>query len=144
MPEYKNPFPTVDIVILDGRNHVVLIKRKNPPHGWAIPGGFVDQGEAYHLAAIREAKEETNLDVELVEQFHTYSDPSRDPRSHTASTVYIARVQNFDFLKAQDDAADVRVEPLYYASVRNDLAFDHRMILSHVNFYLEYGLRPKL
>ncbi len=73
---YKNPIPTVDIMIqVESRKGVVLIKRKNPPYGWAIPGGFVDYGESLEEAALREAKEETNLDVKLIRQFHTYSDP---------------------------------------------------------------------
>ena len=94
-PKYRNPFPTVDIIIeiLDGRRRpgVVLIERRNPPLGWALPGGFVDYGETLEAAAIREAREETSLDVELIGQLGTYSDPSRDPRFHTVSTVFLAR-----------------------------------------------------
>ena len=91
MPEYRNPTPTVDIIITrnDGRE-IVLIKRKNPPVGWAIPGGFVDEGEWVENAAIREAKEETELDVVLDELFYVYSDPTRDPRQHNMSTVFTA------------------------------------------------------
>ncbi len=95
MAEHRNPVPTVDIIIEmedDGRREgIVLIERKNPPHGWALPGGFVDYGESLEEAAVREAKEETSLDIELVRQFHTYSDPRRDPRGHTITTVFIAR-----------------------------------------------------
>ena len=88
---YKNPIPTVDIIIEIESKGIVLIKRKNPPYGWAIPGGFVDYGESLEEAAMREAKEETNLDVKLARQFHTYSDPKRDPRHHSISTVYISK-----------------------------------------------------
>ncbi len=85
----RNPLVTVDIIIEVGGG-IVLIERKNPPHGWALPGGFVDYGESLESAAVREAKEETSLDVVLTEQFYTYSDPSRDARHHTVSTVFIA------------------------------------------------------
>ena len=103
---YQNPIPTVDIII-ETEKGIVLIKRKNPPYGWAIPGGFVDYGESLEEAAIREAKEETGLDVKLIKQFHTYSDPNRDPRQHTITTVYIAKAKGTP--KAGDDAADLGV-----------------------------------
>src|SRR5512136_648217 len=99
---YRNPIPTVDIIIEIESKGIVLIKRKNPPHGWAIPGGFVDYGESLEEAAVREAKEETNLDVKLVRQLHTYSDPNRDPRHHSISTVYVAKAKGLP--KAEDDA----------------------------------------
>lgn len=86
----RNPFPTVDIIIELHGGGIVLIRRKNPPPGWALPGGFIDYGESAEAAAIREAKEETSLDVQLVELLHVYSDPARDPRHHTLSTVFIA------------------------------------------------------
>jgi len=89
----RNPLVTVDIIIEVGGG-IVLIARKNPPHGWALPGGFVDYGESLETAAVREAKEETSLDVGLTEQFYTYSDPSRDARHHTVSTVFIAVAGN--------------------------------------------------
>lgn len=73
-------------IIIELNGGIVLIERKNPPHGWALPGGFVDYGESFEQAATREALEETGLKVELLRQFHTYSDPARDPRQHTAST----------------------------------------------------------
>ena len=87
--EYKNPKPTVDILIeLEGRpGTLVFIERKNEPRGLALPGGFVDEGEYVADAAVREAKEETGLDVEIIEQFHVYSDPTRDPRKHTVSVL---------------------------------------------------------
>jgi len=96
---YRNPAPTVDIIIeiedaaTSALRGIVLIERKNPPHGWAIPGGFVDYGESVEHAAEREALEETSLRVRLVRQFHVYSDPARDPRQHTISTVFVARAQ---------------------------------------------------
>lgn len=126
MGDYRNPVPTVDIIIeLRGRG-IVLIKRSNPPHGWALPGGFVDYGESLESAAVREALEETGLDVTLVRQFHTYSAPERDPRQHTISTVFIARAQGTP--KAGDDAADVVV--VDRTSLADyDLAFDHGNIL---------------
>ncbi len=126
---YRNPFPTVDLIIetraADGSWGVVLINRKNPPPGWALPGGFVDYGETLEDAARREAREETSLDVELVRQFHTYSDPARDPRKHTISTVFIARASGTP--KAQDDAKEARV--FSRDAVPAVLAFDHRRIL---------------
>jgi len=87
---YRNPVPTVDIIIEVDKS-IVLIRRKNPPHGWALPGGFVDYGESYETAAIREAEEETGLAVQNLQQFRTYSAPDRDPRQHTASTVLLPR-----------------------------------------------------
>ena len=126
MELYHNPIPTVDILIqLESKRKIVLIKRKNPPSGWAIPGGFVDYGESLEEAARREAKEETNLDIELIRQFHTYSDPTRDPRHHTISTVYLAKGKGR--LRAGDDALEIAVfaEP----DLPDKMAFDHRTIL---------------
>lgn len=123
---YQNPIPTVDIIIEIESKGIVLIKRKNPPYGWAIPGGFVDYGESLEEAAIREAQEETNLEVELKRQFHTYSDPNRDPRHHSISTVYIAKGEGIP--KAKDDATDIGIftEP----NLPDEIAFDHRGILN--------------
>ena len=123
---YRNPIPTVDIIIELDRGGIVLIERTNPPHGWALPGGFVDYGETLEHAAVREAKEETCLDVELVEQFHTYSSPQRDPRHHTISTVFLARASGRP--KAADDAQQVGV--FAHGSLPVPLAFDHARILS--------------
>ncbi len=131
MPDkkYRNPVPTVDIIIEmenpDESRKIVLIKRRNAPFGWALPGGFVDYGESLEEAAVREAKEETSLDIELLGQFHTYSNPGRDPRLHTISTVFIAQGRGIP--RAEDDACEVRIlEP---EKISLPLAFDHRKIL---------------
>jgi 8-oxo-dGTP diphosphatase len=124
MERRRNPYPTVDIII-EVEGGVVLIERKNPPHGWAIPGGFVDWGETIEEAAVREAREETSLDVDLVRQFHTYSDPKRDPRHHTITTVFIARARGVPC--ASDDARGVGV--FAEGSLPSPLAFDHADIL---------------
>ncbi|MDH3976061.1 MAG: NUDIX hydrolase [Deltaproteobacteria bacterium] len=123
--KYRNPIPTVDIIIELQTGYIVLIKRKNPPFGWAIPGGFVDYGESLEDAAVREAKEETSLDVELVRQMHTYSDPSRDPRQHTISTAFIGKATGKP--AARDDALEVGL--FKESSLPGDIAFDHRKIL---------------
>jgi len=126
---YRNPVPTVDMIIEimgeSGNKGIVLISRKNEPKGWALPGGFVDYGESLEEAAVREAKEETNLDVELVSQFHTYSDPRRDPRRHTISTVFIGRSQGVP--RAGDDAGGIGV--FTAENLPQPLAFDHGRIL---------------
>lgn len=130
MKQRRNPVPTVDIIIEikreDGRRGIVLIKRKNPPYGWAIPGGFVDYGESLEEAAAREAKEETSLDVQLKAQLHTYSDPERDPRQHTISTVFLAEAQGKP--EAGDDAQDIGI--FTEKEIDFPLAFDHAKILA--------------
>ncbi|MCD6319191.1 MAG: NUDIX hydrolase [Candidatus Desulfofervidaceae bacterium] len=122
---YQNPIPTVDIII-EVEGGIILIKRKNPPYGWAIPGGFVDYGESLEEAAVREAKEETGLDIELIRQLHTYSDPGRDPRQHTITTVYIARAKGEP--QAGDDAAEIGI--FSQESLPTPIAFDHAKILA--------------
>jgi len=121
---FRNPVPTVDIII-EVKGGIILIKRKNPPFGWALPGGFVDYGESLEKAAIREAREETSLDVELIRQFHTYSDPDRDERFHTISTVYIAKAEGEP--KAADDAKEIGV--FNKDNLPSPIAFDHERIL---------------
>jgi ADP-ribose pyrophosphatase YjhB (NUDIX family) len=134
--KYRNPFPTVDIIIeiASGSNspaahekggNIVLIKRKNPPFGWALPGGFVDYGESLEAAAIREAEEETSLNVELEYQLGTYSDPARDPRFHTISVVFVASATGAP--RAADDAGEVGI--FGRDSLPGTLAFDHGKIL---------------
>jgi ADP-ribose pyrophosphatase YjhB (NUDIX family) len=120
----RNPVPTVDIII-EVEGGIVLIKRRNPPPGWAIPGGFVDYGETVEAAAVREAKEETGLDVRLIRLLGVYSDPARDPRSHTISTVFVATASGTPV--ADDDAADAGV--FTEDNLPTEIAFDHRKIL---------------
>ena len=123
---YKNPVPTVDIIIELEGGGIVLIERKNPPYGWAIPGGFVDYGETLEEAALREAFEETGLRVRLKTQLHAYSDPKRDPRQHTIAGVFVAHAGGVPV--AGDDAGDARV--FTEGDLPNVLAFDHARILS--------------
>ncbi len=122
---YKNPYPTVDLLIETRPGTVVLIRRKNPPHGWALPGGFVDWGETLEDAARREAFEETGLRVTLERQLHTYSDPARDPRHHTITTVFTAHAAGEPV--AGDDAAEAGVFAL--DALPEPLAFDHAAII---------------
>jgi 8-oxo-dGTP diphosphatase len=125
---YRNPVPTVDALIhIPGRG-VVFVKRLNEPFGWALPGGFVDYGEPAEKAAIREAKEETGLTVELTGLLGVYSDPARDPRQHTLSVVYIAQALDPDELAAGDDAKEVDVFPI--GQWPSPLCFDHERIVN--------------
>ena len=113
-------------VIIECEGGIVLIRRKNPPLGWALPGGFVDYGETLESAALREAKEETGLEVALVRQFHTYSEPQRDPRHHTITTVYIANAKGRPV--AGDDAAEAVL--FSRATLPEPIVFDHKAILN--------------
>jgi 8-oxo-dGTP diphosphatase len=140
MPESRrSPALTVDVII-EAANGITLIRRRHDPQGWAIPGGFVDEGETVEEAAIREAKEETSLDVELVEQFGVYSDPRRDPRRHTISVVFIARAEGTPV--AGDDATDAVVVPALRPP--SPLCFDHARILSDYARYQTTGQKPRL
>jgi ADP-ribose pyrophosphatase YjhB (NUDIX family) len=121
----SNPFPTADLIIEYNRG-IVLIKRKNPPEGWALPGGFVEYGESLEAAAVREAKEETGLDVELLRQFHAYSDPKRDPRHHTITIVFLAKAKGNAV--AGDDAKGIGV--FSKDTLPEQIAFDHRDIIN--------------
>jgi 8-oxo-dGTP diphosphatase len=140
---FQNPTPTVDIIIeLINQPHrpIILIERKNPPYGWALPGGFVDYGESVETAAIREAKEEVSLEVELIEQFHVYSNPNRDPRQHTISVVFIATAKGEP--QGADDAKLASIFHLW--ELPDNLCFDHDRILQDYHRYRNYGIRPKL
>ena len=134
----RNPLVTVDIIIEVGGG-IVLIERKNPPHGWALPGGFVDYGESLESAAVREAKEETSLDVVLTEQFYAYSDPARDARHHTVSTVFIATANGTP--RGADDAKTARV--FREDEIPAPIVFDHARILRDYFLFKKTGRRPK-
>lgn len=140
---YQNPVPTVDLIIeLIHRpsRPILLIERLNPPHGWALPGGFVDYGESVETAAQREAREETGLDVQLIEQFQVYSDPQRDDRLHTISIVFIATATGEP--QAGDDARNLGIFAPWQVPI--DLCFDHDRILRDYWHYRHHGIRPNL
>jgi 8-oxo-dGTP diphosphatase len=124
LQDFRNPVPTVDVIIETG-NGIVLIRRRNPPPGWALPGGFVDYGETLEEAARREAFEETGLRVNLLRQLHSYSQPDRDPRLHTISTVFLATAEGLP--TAGDDAAEAQI---FNKENLPPLAFDHREIIN--------------
>jgi len=130
------PLLTVDIII-ETTGGIVLIERKNPPPGWALPGGFVDVGESLAHAAVREAREETSLDVTLTEQFFAYSDPKRDPRGATATVVFLGHATGTP--RAEDDAKNIAV---YALDKLPALAFDHGQILEDYRRYKKDGTRP--
>lgn len=122
--KHRNPIPTVDVIIeLEGG--IVLIKRKNPPPGWALPGGFIEYNESAEDAALREAQEETGLVCQNLKQFHAYSAPDRDPRHHTISIVFTAQAKGTP--RADSDAADIGI--FDNKNLPQQLAFDHRQIL---------------
>ena len=122
---YRNPVPTVDIII-ETQGGIVLIERKNPPYGWALPGGFVDYGERLEEAAVREAREETSLEVSNLSLLGCYSDPARDNRLHTISTVYVA--EGSGEARAADDASNLAIFQL--SNLPKKLCFDHAAILA--------------
>jgi len=133
----KTPYLTTDgiVEIYDEKEHflgIVLIERKNPPYGFALPGGFVDEGESVEDACRREMKEEISLDVSIESLLGVYSDPSRDPRFHTASIVYICRANAKPI--AADDAKKAFIVSLEDLEL-NKLVFDHSKILQD---YLEF------
>jgi O-acetyl-ADP-ribose deacetylase (regulator of RNase III)/ADP-ribose pyrophosphatase YjhB (NUDIX family) len=134
----NGPFTTVDAIIEMGEDSIVIIERSNPPFGFALPGGFVDYGESLEDAVTREAKEETDLALLELKQFHTYSDPQRDPRFHTIGTVFIAKAKGTP--KAGDDAAGLRVVSLSEA-LKLEFAFDHKKIIQD---YARYKKSRKL
>lgn len=121
---YRNPIPTVDVII-EHHAGIVLIERRNPPYGWALPGGFVEYGETLEQAAAREAQEETSLTISDLKLLGCYSDPSRDPRMHTITTVFIAHGSGTP--RAADDAAHLQLFPIN--NLPRNLCFDHDKIL---------------
>ena len=123
--QYRNPFPTVDIII-EIQGGIVLIERKNPPYGWALPGGFVDYGESLEHAAQREAREETSLEITNLRLVGCYSDPQRDARMHTISTVFAAEGSGTPL--AADDADNLTIFPT--DCLPQQLCFDHSKILA--------------
>jgi ADP-ribose pyrophosphatase YjhB (NUDIX family) len=122
-----SPRLTVDLIIqIKGDAYqIVLVKRRHPPAGWALPGGFVNYGETVEEAAAREAFEETSLQVKLLHQFYVYSDPQRDPRGHTVSVVFIASAEADPV--GGDDAAEARV--FHVRDLPQEIAFDHCQII---------------
>ena len=137
-PPPRGPLATVDVIAEMPDGGIVLVRRKYPPPGWALPGGFIEAGESAATAARRELHEETGLDVQLVEQFHVYSDPSRDPRGPTLGVVFLGRASGAPV--GADDAAEARVFPLDALPV--PLAFDHGLILADYRRYRLEGRRP--
>lgn len=137
---HRNPAPTVDVLIelAEHPGSLVFVERANPPHGYALPGGFVDEGEWLADAAVREAKEETGLDVELVELFHAYSDPGRDARRHTLSVVFIVRASGQP-VGGDDAKACVVATP---EDMLGKLVFDHATIVGDYVEYRRSGRRP--
>jgi 8-oxo-dGTP diphosphatase len=133
----RNPYPTVDVIIETGRG-IVLIERRNAPHGWALPGGFIDYGEDPADGARREVMEETGLEVELTELFSVYGAPDRDPRQHNLSVVYLGRSDGEP--SGSDDAARAAIFPL--EALPAVLAFDHARILDDYRYFLASGERP--
>ena len=131
------PVPTVDVIIEAG-DRIVLIRRKHPPPGWAIPGGFIDAGEKAQDAAVREALEETGLRVTLTGLLGVYSDPARDSRRHTISTVYIGKAEGMP--SGGDDAAEARL--FSERDLPSPLAFDHARILADYFRFKMTGERP--
>jgi len=135
---YRNPLPTVDAII-EVSAGIVLIQRRFPPPGWALPGGFIEYGEAAEAAAVREAKEETGLDITLTELFNVYSAPDRDPRHHTIAVVFIGAATGVPV--AGDDAgkADIFTAESVHSVT---FAFDHGRIIEDYFAYRRTGRRP--
>jgi ADP-ribose pyrophosphatase YjhB (NUDIX family) len=136
--QYRNPVPTVDIII-EMKGGIVLIERRNAPFGWAIPGGFVDYGETLEDAARREAEEETSLNVDLKHLLYSYSNPARDPRRHTISTVFVATAKGIP--QAADDAKNLGIFKLN--KLPGEMAFDHAAILADYSRFKKSGRIPK-
>lgn len=139
MAERPSPAPTVDVVIALPGDRVVLVERRFPPLGWALPGGFVDQGETVEAAAVREAREETGLSVTLSALLAVYSDPRRDARRHTLSAVFMGHAAGEPV--GGDDAAVARA--FAWDALPAPLCFDHAEILADARRFLLTGVRPR-
>jgi len=135
--QQRNPIPTVDIII-ENQSGIVLVRRKNPPLGWALPGGFMDVGETCERGAVREAKEETNLDVRLTRLLGVYSNPKRDPRQHTLTVVYVAHADGDPV--GMDDAEEAKVFSL--DNLPSPIVFDHATIIEDYRSFLRTGRVP--
>jgi 8-oxo-dGTP diphosphatase len=132
------PAPTVDVVLLLPGDRVVLVERRNPPLGWALPGGFVDAGETLEAAAVREAREETGLEVRLLDLVGCYSDPRRDPRRHTVTAAFLGVAEGEP--RGGDDAAQARA---FSWGALPPLCFDHAEILADARRLLLTGARRR-
>lgn len=137
---YRNPVPTVDVVLYTPHRQVLLVQRKNPPQGWALPGGFVDYGESLEDAALRELREETGLEAALQALLGVYSHPSRDPRQHNLSVTFVAQTQESANLQAGDDAGDAAFFP---CGDWPELVFDHALILADFERWLQNGAQAQ-
>ena len=134
----RNPFPTVDVVVENGPG-IVLVRRRNEPQGWALPGGFIDAVECVEAAAVREIQEETGLDVRLETLLYVYSDPSRDPRFHTMTVVFVGQATGQPL--GDDDAAEAHAFPL--DALPAPIVFDHARIIEDYRRFRETGRRPE-
>ena len=143
---YRNPKPTVDLIIfkkndIENKNsEIVLIKRRNPPIGWALPGGFIDEGETAEHAALREALEETGLEITLLDLLYVYSNPNRDTRQHNISIVFTATASHTQTPVGMDDASEAQWFTL--SNLPSPLAFDHEQIIADFYTFMESGRRP--
>ncbi len=133
--KHAQPAPTADVIIYDNKEGIVLIERLNTPLGYALPGGFIDINETVERAAIREMKEETNLDVELMGILGVYSKPDRDPRFHTMSITFVAKAKDMKKLKAGDDAKKANLYPL--EKLPKKLCFDHGKMIEDFMLFLK-------
>ncbi len=134
MSKYRNPSPTTDVIIYDETLGIVLIERENTPHGYALPGGFIDYGESAEHAAIREMQEETSLNIDLCGLLGVYSHPSRDVRFHTMSVAFVAKAKDVNALCAGDDAKNAA---FYKLDNLPPLVFDHEKIIADFKDYLQ-------
>lgn len=141
MPKPETPPIAVDAIIIENGS-IVLIKRKNPPfqNCWALPGGFVEVGEIVENSCIREAKEETNLDVEIIKLVGIYSDPKRDPRGHVVSAAFLCSKKS-GVMKGKDDAIEAG---WYWLDILPLLAFDHAKIINDARQYTQFGKENRL